>query len=144
VLTHDDSEVTIIEIMIKTLDNEHNNYPFIVTKEFMGTDQEIYLSPNHGILINNLIVPIKYTNLLKKNDLDEILYYNLKLQNYFKDTIVAGGLICESWDGINQELFGPKKEFEEKYKSFLQYKTLVVEGEKGRLFIQDNFRNLET
>jgi hypothetical protein len=139
IITGDNRIVKISEIFHKNYQPSDHLYPYIVPVGLFDCSTEIYLSPNHGIIINGYVVPVKYMNLLQKTDLKEIEYYNLKLEDYFTDTIVAGGLITESWDGITIM----DDSFLEKWCKAMKYKSLIIEGSIGKLCIQDNFRQLE-
>ncbi len=74
----------------------------MLKKEPMGAVEDLYISKYHALLINDIFVEACKLGLDVKNDFkNQITYYLLKTENYFTDTIVANGVIVETWGGYN-------------------------------------------
>jgi hypothetical protein len=101
VLTHDGRKVPICKM--------HRSHPRIssITLPYCiprGTQvhstrclDDLYLSPKHAILINpTTMLAIKYTKF-QQVKVESIHYYHIVLPNYYTDTLIANGIVCESY-----------------------------------------------
>jgi hypothetical protein len=144
VITGDNRTVSISDINHSIHLSTNSTDPYIIPTGFMNATQPFFVSPNHGIILNQFVIPSKLLNLEQKSDLDLIEYYNLKLEDYFRDSLVVNGVVLECWDGIVQvEAVLPKnKEFMTKYLELMKKKPLVIENNGERVLEYTWFREL--
>jgi hypothetical protein len=93
----------------------HENYlPFIIPKGKMGAFEDLYISPCHSILIGNKFYLAKnlYFESYKTNNL--LYYYHIETEDYLKDTLIANGVIVETFNPNNKDEL-----FIKKYKSLI-------------------------
>ena len=74
------------------------NYPF----------EDLYVSPNHSLLINNNMVPSRHlvngTTIYQDMECDEVEYYHLECDTH--SAIFANGILAESYlDTNNRDIF---------------------------------------
>ena len=85
-----------------------------------GAISDLYLSPMHQVLINNTFLCVKEISQIQQVFMGFTLeYYHIKTADYFKDTIIAEGVITETWSGLEQFEFEftQNNEFINKYNS---------------------------
>ena len=123
-LTHDNRIVSITKFL-KTptmITKENNKQPYLIKKGLYNAFEDLYISPKHSLLIDN-----KYFNEAENLNLERyteekiIVYYNICLENYLSDTIVANGVIVESWCGLspNQRFIVPQELINENNKRII-------------------------
>ena len=85
-----------------------------------GAISDLYLSPMHQVLINDTFICVKEISNIQQVFAGFTLeYYHIKTADYFKDTIIAEGVITETWSGIEPFEFtvSQNNEFINKYNS---------------------------
>jgi hypothetical protein len=95
-ITHKDTS-TICRFMLNK-----NNIPVVIKKGYYNAYKDLYLSPGHAILIND-IYKCALNNIENIESCGEdflknhnpIIYYHIGLENYYTDTIVANGVTVE-------------------------------------------------
>jgi hypothetical protein len=108
VLTHDGRKVPICKM--------HRSHPRIssITLPYCiprGTQvhstrclNDLYLSPKHAILITpTTMLAIKYTKF-QQVKVESIHYYHIVLPNYYTDTLIANGIVCESYGSDKESM----------------------------------------
>ena len=62
-------------------------------------NSDLYMSQEHGILMNNYFIPVKkLVNPQKiKDDNDYYSYYHLITENYFTDAVISNGIASETY-----------------------------------------------
>jgi hypothetical protein len=101
-LTHNMRQTTIREIVKLDVPSNSNNDPYLIPKNVFGAITNLYLSPLHQILIGDTFVPVKYIPNLKQVFKGfNLEYYHFKTDDYFSDTVIADGVITETWSGYD-------------------------------------------
>ena len=101
VLTHDNRIIKITNIKLFTAHASENTSPRIIRKGTYGAIEDLYLSKGHSILIDNTFKwPFKL-ELEMNTSLSTIQYYCLMCEDYYKDTLIANGVIVETWSGYD-------------------------------------------
>ena len=106
VLTHDGRKVPICKMHRSHPTPSPITLPYCIPK---GTPihsrkclDDLYLSPEHAILIHsNKMVAMKYTTF-QQVKLQSIHYYHIILPNYYTDTLIANGIVCESYSSAKK------------------------------------------
>ncbi len=116
-LTHDNR---ITKVQKKTHYNVigiNENCPFVIKKGTFGAFENLYLSPGHSILVEDYFIASDNRLLKLEKDLNfnKIEYYNLQVTNFYNDTIIANGVIVETWDGFEKSEDVNIRKFNEKY-----------------------------
>jgi surface protein len=101
VLTHDGRKVPICKMHRSHPTPSPITLPYHIPKgtqvNSMRCLDDLYLSPEHAILIHsNKMVAMKYTTF-QQVKLQSIHYYHIILPNYYTDTLIANGIVCESY-----------------------------------------------
>lgn len=99
VYTHDLKKSKIVKIEVMNALPIDSNKPKIIRKGKLGAFEDLYISPNHSVLYKKKLFPAKLLNL-ETLDIYHIQYYSIMLEN-LKDTLVANGVIVESWGGFD-------------------------------------------
>lgn len=101
-ITHDFRTIEILEICKVIVPSNNINNPYLIPCGTYGAVSNLYLSPLHQVLINNTFTAVKQLNNIKQVFAGFTLeYYHIKTRDYFKDTIIAEGVITETWSGID-------------------------------------------
>jgi surface protein len=108
VLTHDGRKVPICKIHRSQPTPSPITLPYRIPK---GTQlhsrrclDDLYLSPEHAILIHsNKMIAMKYIDFQQVN-LHSIHYYHIVLPNYYTDTLIANGIVCESYGSAKKSM----------------------------------------
>lgn len=115
VLTNDKRNIKITKITQTKLQSKLKK-PVLIPAHYYGEYKPLnntYISKNHAILINNRWYYAGDLNFKQEYDKKEIVYYHIKLNNYYRDNLVVNGIIMESWDGYdaveNREYIWRKK-----------------------------------
>ncbi len=75
-------------------------YPHIIKKGMYNSFEDLYLSSGHAVLINNEFINCSKLNLeqdIQKNNI--YVYYSIKTEDYYNDTLIANGVAIETWGG---------------------------------------------
>jgi hypothetical protein len=102
VVTHDDRHIQITQIGIFYFVPDKDSQPRIIRKGYCGATEDLYISKNHGILINDLFVPTRYL----AEEIDEeykftVEYFCVGTADFFTDTLIANGIPVETWGEYN-------------------------------------------
>ena len=89
--------------------------PICITKDALGKHQpfiDLRVSPNHGILLNGRLVPVKNivngTTIYQDTDCNEVEYYHIECENHMG--IYANGILSESYlEKNNRDVFEKSK-----------------------------------
>jgi hypothetical protein len=101
-LTHQLQKITIRDIVKLEVPSNKNNDPYIIPKNSFGAICDLYLSPLHQVLIGDTFVPVKYIPGLRQQFMGfNLEYYHFKTDDYFRDTVIADGVITETWSGFD-------------------------------------------
>ena len=108
VLTHDGRKVPICKMHRSRPTPSPVTLPYCIPK---GTQlhsrrclDDLYLSPEHAILIHsNKMIAMKYT-AFQQIKLQSIHYYHIVLPNYYTDTLIANGIVCESYGSAKKSM----------------------------------------
>ena len=62
-------------------------------------NNDLYISPDHALLINNRFIPVK--KMIKQTKIvdnkDYYCYYHLVTENYFTDVVISNGIQSETY-----------------------------------------------
>ena len=120
ITTHDFRNVEILDICKVIVPSNIVNDPYMIPCGTFGAISDLYLSPMHQVLINNTFLCVKEISQIQQVFMGFTLeYYHIKTADYFKDTIIAEGVITETWSGLEQFEFEftQNNEFINKYNS---------------------------
>jgi hypothetical protein len=85
-----------------------DSYPICIKQNALGPNrpfEDLYVSPNHGIIINGKLVPAKNLangiTIYQDCSKDSITYYHLELKKH--SAIVANGVLSESFLDLNNK-----------------------------------------
>jgi len=103
-INHNGKKMNILDVSVFTCVQNKNTNPYIIPKGYcidsMYTcTEDLYLSPGHEILINNVFTAIQnFGNRFQQIELAESYdYYHITTDNYFTDVIMANGIPSESF-----------------------------------------------
>ena len=100
VYTPDGRLVPILKIDHFTCTAGKETSPYLVQKGFFGAVEDLYLSPDHGVLCEDETIRlVKHLGFMQNKTLATLHYYHLTLPNFFTDHVVANGVACESYGG---------------------------------------------
>ncbi len=105
VSTPDGRIVPVLRVDSFTCAASPSSSPFLIPKGYKTINgfvclEDLYLSPDHGILIDHeIIVPVKYLGLKQETTRSTLEYFHITLPNFFTDNVLANGLACESYGG---------------------------------------------
>jgi hypothetical protein len=120
ITTHDFRNIEIIDICKLVVPSNKVNDPFLIPSGTYGAISDLYLSPMHQVLIDNKFICVKHiANLQQVFTGFTLEYYHIKTADYFRDTIIAEGVITETWSGLDpfEFEFTKHSEFMDKYNS---------------------------
>jgi glycosyltransferase involved in cell wall biosynthesis len=103
--------------------SDRSIFPICICKSALSTDvpsANLYLSPEHCVLIENVLVPSKFLvngeSIRIVDDLTEILYYHIELESH--DIILAEDTAVETFfNSGSREIFENHEEFQKMYAS---------------------------
>ena len=132
IVTSDGREVPIVNILkYEIVDPKPNELPIIIPINFFGDNlpnKETYLSETHAILVpntnNEWIVPYINSSLFKRKN-TKVLYYNLELPDFFRDTIVVNNLAIESLSKIKYKYSNKLQKIINKNKFIVMNKSFI-------------------
>jgi hypothetical protein len=102
IITHDFRDIEILDICKVIVPSNKTNDPYLISSGSFGAISDLYLSPLHQILIEDKFVCVKQLDNVQQVFVSFTLeYYHIKTADYFRDTIVAEGVITETWSGID-------------------------------------------
>jgi len=93
------SDGRTVKVMRKTANYTFpcaSNNPYVIPAGQYGATTDIYVSPRHRIQTENGFVEARFLNLQQVDMTAPWLYYNLQVENWFKDHLVVGGVVTES------------------------------------------------
>ena len=93
----------IKNISYKSVYSESATYPYKVPKGFLGAFEDLYITKDHGLKLDAYFV-LPASLKLYQIPMDNLVYYHIQLDDYFNDTLVANGVITETWCGPPNEL----------------------------------------
>lgn len=117
ILTHNFKVKEILEIYESVVYPMSDFLPCIIPKGKFNAFEDLYLSPHHGILIGKKFHCAKDLET-ERYKTDELLhYFHIRTEDYFKDTLVANGVVVETYNGNNldEEYFVKYKLFTDKF-----------------------------
>ena len=120
ITTHDFRNIEILDICKVIVPSNKSNDPYMIPSGSFGAISDLYLSPMHQVLINDTFICVKEISNIQQVFAGFTLeYYHIKTADYFKDTIIAEGVITETWSGIEPFEFtvSQNNEFINKYNS---------------------------
>ena len=88
------------------------NHPCLIKKGTIINDfkcnDDLYLSQNHSILINNYFVPVHklFKPIKIKDDKDYYSYYHIITENFFTDVIISNGILTETYSKKIEKTLG--------------------------------------
>lgn len=112
IITGDDRIVKILGIHTTTLfAKDDETIPYVVKKGQYGAIDDLYLSKHHCLLIDNDYYDVPYRIGLELSDIKYkvINYYHLETENYLYDTMIANGVIVETYTKIKDYSEVPNK-----------------------------------
>jgi hypothetical protein len=102
ITTYDFRNIKIIDICKVIVPSNKVNDPYKIPIGTFGAISDLYVSPMHQILIDNKFICVKQLTNLQQVFMGFTLeYYHIKTADYFKDTIIAEGVITETWSGLD-------------------------------------------
>lgn len=110
ILSENNREIKVTDVVMFEIDFSNSSIPYIVPKGKFGAIEDLYISGNHAIKINDNFKHAKRLKLCKisKETLKEMnkpKYYHLSLEcsspneNHRTNTLIANGVVVESFDG---------------------------------------------
>ena len=95
----------------KVFELNSESTPICITKNALGKNKpfkDLYVSPNHGLLINNKLIAARNmlngTTIYQDIECDEVIYYHLECEKH--SAIFANGILSESYlDANNRDVF---------------------------------------
>jgi hypothetical protein len=124
ITTHDFRNIEIIDICKVIVPSNRVNDPYLIPAGTFGAISDLYLSPLHQVLIDNTFVCVKQLGNIEQVFAGFTLeYYHIKTGNYFKDTIIAEGVITETWSGFDPLEF----EFSQNNEFMRQYNSVKID-----------------
>jgi len=126
-ITHDNRMIKPQEI-IKFICKEKNSstLPYKIPKGTLINNKKcsdnLYLSPFHQVLFyKNLFKSIKDLpfHQICCNEVQELCYYHIILPNYYTDTIIANGIVCEGFGPYFSKYFTQNKKYHRKILNYI-------------------------
>ena len=97
VITADGRAVRVRRVLKKKHMLDSRAYPYIIAKGMFGALQDIAISPNHEVHVPGKgMMKACALDLERKQMRKPFHYYNLELENWVTDNLVAAGVECES------------------------------------------------
>ena len=102
-INHKGKKIKLIAIHTFNTHKTNETHPCIIKKDTIingyKCNSDLYISPEHGILINNNFVPIKKISKPQKieNNNDYYSYYHLITENFFTDVVISNGIPSETY-----------------------------------------------
>ena len=104
----------------------------MISSGSFGAISDLYLSPLHQILINDKFVCVKQLENVQQVFVSFTLeYYHIKTADYFRDSIVAEGVITETWSGIDPLDF----ELTHKSEFITKYNTVKIDNYSRKILV---------
>jgi len=92
----------IIKIYNIDIEPNEDSNPYLIPKNTFNCIENLYLSKNHCIEIDNFFIPPVNLKNIKQISLNNtIVYYNLSIAAYLTDSIIANGVKVETLCTIN-------------------------------------------
>jgi hypothetical protein len=113
-INHKGEKIKLLDVYSFKREKNINTHPCLVKKgELINNiecNSDLYLSQQHGVLINNYFVPIKkIVNPQKIEDnKDHYTYYHLVTENFFTDVIISNGIQSETYSKYIETIIGKK------------------------------------
>lgn len=110
VTTGDRRHVQICKTQRTVCKHTNKTHPSLIKRGKYGALKDLYLSQGHAFLLQGceFIYPFDKESdvFLAPYSSSMYIYHQLMLENYFTDTLVANGVIVESWTGpVNKHFF---------------------------------------
>lgn len=102
-ITHDNKETKVIQNKYYNTIGHSQTYPYIIKTGNYNAFEDLYLSSGHAILIDNYFMSANQLNLEQDTTHYLIEYYGIQTENFYQDTIIANGVIVETWDGFEED-----------------------------------------
>lgn len=104
-----ESVMWISKFKVKSLNSKSR--PICIKKDALGKNypfQDLYVSPNHSLLLNGKMIPAKYIvnddTIYQDNECGSVEYYHLECE--YHSAIIANGVLAESYlDVDNRNVF---------------------------------------
>lgn len=82
--------------------------PYTIPRGRFGAEKRIQVSPKHRIQVEGRgMVEARELGLQQEEKAGRFVYYNLELPNWNTDTVVAGGVVCESLAPVRRISISP-------------------------------------
>lgn len=101
VLTHKGIVKKIKNIKLFPVIGNYDSYPRIIRKGTFNAIEDLYLSSGHAILIDNVFDYPFNLNLEICEKYSILNYYCLAMDDYLNDTLVANGVVVETWGELD-------------------------------------------
>jgi len=102
-VTHDNRTTKVIQNKKYNVIGNSKTYPYVIKNGEFDAFKDLYISGGHAILIDNYFVTAGDLYIEQNNNISLIEYYAIQTENFYKDTIIANGVVVESWDGFEEE-----------------------------------------
>ena len=103
-VTHDNRLTKVIQNKMFNAIGNLNTYPYVIQSGKYNAYKDLFISGGHAILIDNYFVSAYHLDLSQDTNFSLIEYYCLETEDFYKDTIIANGVVVETWDGFDLEL----------------------------------------
>lgn len=100
IITADHRKVSIEKIYsTQVFAKNDETIPYIVKKKTYGAFEDLYLSKHHCVLINDEYFDVPHRIGLELSDIKHqmITYYHIETENYLYDTMIANGVVVETY-----------------------------------------------
>lgn len=105
----DGRNVKIVDITIQFIKPESNEHPYVLHNHMFGfnkPNKDLYVSKYHLLKPDNSNwFSLSKFPVLECKHISTFTYYNLRLENYYTDTIVANGVKCDSLHFQSESVF---------------------------------------
>lgn len=106
-INKDGKSINILKIYnFHTMPN-NETIPILIKKGEYGSFEDLYISKGHAIYLNDEFIWPYKLNLpqVETDNYEPICYYHIETENYLKDTIIANGVIIETYGANKEENF---------------------------------------
>ena len=100
------------------------SWPCVIEAGQYGATENLYLSKNHAILVNDYFICPNHINLKQDKTFEFVEYYSIQTEDFYSDVIIANGVFVETWDGNDNSTNIPT-EFPRQYKNATGYRRLL-------------------
>lgn len=98
-ITADGKETRITQVLKRDVFPSELHQPYIVRKGEYGAIEDLYISPNHEILVDGKYVAARDLDLDRAEIKELLVYYHFSITDMVKDAIIANGVPVETLYG---------------------------------------------